>query len=482
MEPFVYLLKASLVLGVCYAAYWLLFRRDTFHQTKRFVLLAGLGLSVALPLLQLAAWQTPVSVEPMQTAAIPLEYWLLLQQSQPVENSMVEKAETCLLAYGLVCGLMAFWLAARLSGLFQLLRAARYKTVDGYRIAIHPQVKTPFSFFHWMLLPENLPGHALHHQVVTHEAAHIRQWHTLDILLMELYLVFFWFNPVAWLHRQQVRLNLEHLADAAVLQAGAESKNYQLNLLKISTSPTHFRLANHFHFSSLKHRIHMMNRPNSPLHARLKYALFPVLLTGLVAAFHLTQAKPIIEMASIRVIASPIPTGGTDNRNSIGKKGTTRPAKQMTRQKTAIQPKDFKETTIRQDTPQPKPAVFIVNGTRMPEDELKKIKPDIIQSTDVLKGKSATDVYGEEGKNGVVVVTLKGNKEPAPVKFRKPLAFHSATIPLYIVDGKETLAEDIEKLDANTIERIDVLKDKAATDKYGEKGRNGVVIITLKKK
>ncbi len=477
-----YLLKASLVLGVCYAAYWLLFRRDTFHQIKRFVLLAGLALSVALPLLQLAAWQTPVSVEPTRATAIPLEYWLLLQQARPVENSMSGKAETCLLAYGVVCGLMALGLAARLFRLFRFLRTARYQTVAGCKMAVHPQVQTPFSFFHWMLLPEKLPDGTPRDQIVTHEAAHIRQWHTLDILLMELYLVFFWFNPAAWLHRRQMRLNLEYLADAAVLQSGTGSSEYQLNLLRISTASTHFRLANHFHFFSLKNRIQMMNRPNSPLHARLKYALLPVLLTGLVVAFHLIQAKPVIERASIRVIASPIPTGGTDNRNSIGKKGTTRPTKQMTRQKTAIWPKDFKEVTIRQDTSQMKHAIFIVNGTRMPESELKKMNPDMIQSMDVLKGKSATDVYGEEGKNGVVLVTLKGNKESEPVKFRKPLAFHSATIPLYTVDGKETLAEDVEKLDPNTIERIDVLKGEAATDKYGDKGRNGVVLIVLKKK
>jgi TonB-dependent SusC/RagA subfamily outer membrane receptor len=36
-------------------------------------------------------------------------------------------------------------------------------------------------------------------------------------------------------------------------------------------------------------------------------------------------------------------------------------------------------------------------------------------------------------------------------------------------------------LDPDQIESIQVLKDSAATRKYGENGRNGVVIITLKK-
>ena len=38
----------------------------------------------------------------------------------------------------------------------------------------------------------------------------------------------------------------------------------------------------------------------------------------------------------------------------------------------------------------------------------------------------------------------------------------------------------IELLDANAIESISVLKGQAAIDRYGEKGRNGIVTITFK--
>ena len=54
--------------------------------------------------------------------------------------------------------------------------------------------------------------------------------------------------------------------------------------------------------------------------------------------------------------------------------------------------------------------------------------------------------------------------------------------PLFILDGKEITAEQMKQIKPAEIEAIQVLKDKTATDKYGEKGKNGVVIITLKKK
>jgi TonB-dependent SusC/RagA subfamily outer membrane receptor len=51
-----------------------------------------------------------------------------------------------------------------------------------------------------------------------------------------------------------------------------------------------------------------------------------------------------------------------------------------------------------------------------------------------------------------------------------------------VLDGKVITAVEMKKIDPNTIESINVLKDKAAVDKYGVKGKNGVVEITSKPK
>ncbi len=54
--------------------------------------------------------------------------------------------------------------------------------------------------------------------------------------------------------------------------------------------------------------------------------------------------------------------------------------------------------------------------------------------------------------------------------------------PLYIVDGKIISDEEFWKLDRNSIQDFKVLKGRDATSKYGRKGKNGVVIVSLKKK
>lgn len=54
--------------------------------------------------------------------------------------------------------------------------------------------------------------------------------------------------------------------------------------------------------------------------------------------------------------------------------------------------------------------------------------------------------------------------------------------PLVVIDGTETSSEEMKKLDPQCIESIAVLKDADATDIYGEKGKNGVILITTKKK
>lgn len=111
------------------------------------------------------------------------------------------------------------------------------------------------------------------------------------------------------------------------------------------------------------------------------------------------------------------------------------------------------------------PPLYILNGKEVNKKELDKIDPAAIESIDVLKDKSATDKYGKKGSNGVIEIKLKSHQQP-----------------LYIVDGKETNKAEVDKIDPSTIQAINVLKDKAATDKYGEKGANGVIEISLKGK
>jgi N-acetylmuramoyl-L-alanine amidase len=109
------------------------------------------------------------------------------------------------------------------------------------------------------------------------------------------------------------------------------------------------------------------------------------------------------------------------------------------------------------------PPLFILDGKETSKAEVDKIDPSAIESIDVLKDKPAIDKYGTKGTNGVVELKLKSYNQP-----------------LYIVDGKEATKIEVDKIDGGLIESVNVIKDKNATDKYGQKGVNGVVEIKLK--
>ena len=73
--------------------------------------------------------------------------------------------------------------------------------------------------------------------------------------------------------------------------------------------------------------------------------------------------------------------------------------------------------------------------------------------------------------------TAKNGGKPVELTIKKP----GAAKPVFVLDGQEISEDEMTKIDPKTIESINVLKDKTATDKYGVKGRNGVVEIMTKK-
>lgn len=139
--------------------------------------------------------------------------------------------------------------------------------------------------------------------------------------------------------------------------------------------------------------------------------------------------------------------------------------------------------------------LFVLDGEVIDKKELDAIAPEQIESISVLKDKAATTVYGDKGKNGVVLVTTKrGNntgklqgkvtgifaRQDSVGKAKTAVVKYPANI-LYVVDGTRISSEDIKDMDPNNIERIHVIKDGPARTKYGEEGKNGVIEVITKK-
>ena len=131
--------------------------------------------------------------------------------------------------------------------------------------------------------------------------------------------------------------------------------------------------------------------------------------------------------------------------------------------------------------------LFVVNGEHTTYDDLSFIKPNDIESIEVLKNQKAIDQFGEAGKNGVVLITLKNFKKPEVTEESdhqaSTIKLHSLsthTQALFILDGKIIQQSDVEKISPQNIESIEVLKGDKAIHQYGDKGKNGVVVITSK--
>jgi TonB-dependent SusC/RagA subfamily outer membrane receptor len=79
--------------------------------------------------------------------------------------------------------------------------------------------------------------------------------------------------------------------------------------------------------------------------------------------------------------------------------------------------------------------------------------------------------------------------EPSKIKIMQPTTQEKSVgtesnQPLMILDGKILEGQNdsnLKKIDPNDIASVDVIKDKNAVAAYGEKGKNGVVVITSKK-
>jgi len=153
-------------------------------------------------------------------------------------------------------------------------------------------------------------------------------------------------------------------------------------------------------------------------------------------------------------------------------------------------------------------ALIIIDGKETTKAELEKINPNNIDRIDVLKNGTSVEKYGEKGKDGVVLITMKKEKAGVASKTDELVVvgygngvnvnqtnqsnvgdqlkngvveITSGKVPLYILDGKEINSPTFETISPETIESVSVLKDEKATEIYGEKAKNGVVVITSKK-
>ena len=161
----------------------------------------------------------------------------------------------------------------------------------------------PFSFGNAIYLNRCLHSNEELKEIIIHEFVHLRQKHSIDILIAETLCIINWYNPFAWLIRKAIRQNLEFIADRQVIENGTDKKQYQYLLLKVFGT-SQFSIANQFNFSSLKKRIAMMNKMKSARMHLTKFLFVLPVLTVVLVAFRKQNAMEKFKNPADAVLAS----------------------------------------------------------------------------------------------------------------------------------------------------------------------------------
>lgn len=328
-----YLLQVNVGLILFYALYKLVCTRDTFFRSRRFILIVSLVLPFILPFIDVREWLESRDRMIMLTH---FDYSAVLPEivvgSEAVETGNRVFVLSEWIGYLYLAGVLVLLvrLAVQAFSLYRLIIRMPEKEINGVRVKCLNDPSGPFSFFGWIFMNPTAVKEDEISEILTHEMAHVKQHHSVDVLLAEMVSICCWMNPFAWLLKREVRLNLEFLADRKVMEAGFATKSYQYHLLGLAYNHK-YGLSNNFNFSHLKQRIIMMNKKKSNAAGHIKYALFVLPAFALLVAGNIScsQDASQTEDAKEEVVAPVSPEAKEAPADSTAKEDVFMVAEQM---------------------------------------------------------------------------------------------------------------------------------------------------------
>ena len=555
-----YLLKAAAIVTLFLLCYKLFLQKETYFLKNRFYFLAGILCAIILPLLIIPIYieQTEQLIEAQPvftTATVNKEtttYWTLTNMLSAI--------------YFIGATVLSAKLIINLISLFTVIKGQKIRRSEKYTLIETNKEVSPFSFFHWIVYnPEMFSSSELSH-ILTHEKAHAKQWHSLDILLVQFSCILLWFNPFVWLYKKEVEQNLEFLADNRASSQASCSKSYQRLLLKTSIPNTQLVFANNFYNSLIKKRIVMLHKnPSNKAHQWKLLLVIPLLATFMftfntevvaqnkkkvkniekeVVSFVITQKikdaglkdlkKDLKEhgvsltikninrdngvITSIKLEAktkksnanyaieddegiSPIAItyNKSDGSLSIGNTGEYHfgssdavwATGKNKRVKVISKDGDNEDVIIEIDGDEGHDMVFISDDGKKhkmkkrvkvielddDDEDIIEIKGDSDENVYIIKKEIETD--GDDEKE-VKVIIKSADGENKWIGEKVITVKDIEGNPLIYINGKEATKEAMEALDPNNIDKVEVLKGDKATEKYGKKAKDGVILITTK--
>ena len=276
MEAFgIYLLKVSALMGIFYLAYSLFLRKETFFNSNRWFLLAGLVTSLTLPFITYTkiVWVDPAPVYDYSTVVLPENY-------VPVQEPAFEIDWFLVLAVVYGIGILVFLVKFAIDcfTIKQIIEKPKAIKKSDFYLIDTEKVQSPFSFFNYIVYNSAVLKEEELENILHHEKVHSAQKHSLDMLVAQIFCIAFWFNPIIWLYKKAIAQNLEFIADAEATKNIDDVKSYQKTLLKVTMQSQCIAITNPFYQSLIKKRIVMLNKNQSDKKNSWKYlVVFPLL-------------------------------------------------------------------------------------------------------------------------------------------------------------------------------------------------------------
>ncbi|WP_179351266.1 M56 family metallopeptidase [Winogradskyella vidalii] len=311
----IYLLKFS----ACLLVFWLLYiaflERQNRHHFKRFYLLGVLALALIIPKLTIIEYVEPV-VTTFETTATYINVEPILVQIQNEEPQLFDLETTLWCIYGF--GALVFTIRF-LVNLFQMRNRISKNERLKNRSFIYVLLKEnriPHSFFRYIFFNKTkYESNHIPKEVMLHEETHAKQLHSLDIIILELLQIAFWFHPLIYILKHHVKLNHEFLADQAVLKQGVNTKTYQNILLQFSSSTQNHQLASAINYSSIKKRFTVMKTQTSKTRIWLSTLLILPIIAVLFYSFaekEYVEKEPLETSKVLKIQNGSITEGATE--------------------------------------------------------------------------------------------------------------------------------------------------------------------------
>ena len=447
METFaLYLIKSTVWLTGFFLIYMLFLRNERFFVLNRIYLVSGMLVSIIFPLF---TWHYTV-IFPVTPTAEVLDPQVVgvtpVSDPFPIQN---------LLLYFYLTGALylIFRLIKQTVAVWKVIRNSETHHFNSIKLIRTDRYPASFSFFSFVFVNPSIDEPETS-EIVNHEQEHIRQQHWIDLLLFEILRTMHWFNPVSWLYGRLIRQNHEYMADERALQRSSNPAIYRAALLNQMFGGPVISLANSFNYSLNKKRFNMMKQITYSPFRKLKLLLVLPLIAGVFYAF----ATPEYQFAQA--------TGSTDVSN----------AQQNL--------KTIKGKVVKEDGSPLRGTSIVVSGSTigtMPDENgnFKLEVPD--DSPIVFSFVGFETVIAKPDFDKEMVITMKTSIMKIDAVGNTASKSEKAPNPsLVFIDGKKSTVAKMNQIDPTKIENVNVLKDKKAIEKYGKKGKNGVILINLK--